>query len=186
MNRLPRTRLATVGTVLLLAASVSHAADVSESHTRPAVSSQRAIHKISHRRSKASRKPHPRGQQAIDTTRARQIQEALLREHYLTGQPSGVWDEASQEAMRRYQQAQGWQTKTVPDSRALIRLGLGPDHEHLLNPESAMTTGPALPQPQAKPQVRKSPSGGSLSLPAAASPAPMASPAITPALSPNR
>jgi hypothetical protein len=185
MNRLPRTRLATVGTVLLLAASVSQAADVSESHNRPAASSQRSVHKISHRHGKAARKPHPRGQQAIDTTRAREIQEALLREHYLTGQPSGVWDETSQDAMRRYQQAQGWQTKTVPDSRALIRLGLGPDHEHLLNPESAMTTGPALPQPQAKPQVRKSPSSGALSSPTA-TPAPMASPAITPAIAPNR
>ena len=48
--------------------------------------------------------------------------------------------------MRRYQAAQGWQTKQVPDSRALIRLGLGPDHGHLLNPESAMTTGPRLSQ----------------------------------------
>ena len=28
------------------------------------------------------------------------------------------------------------------DRRALIKLGLGPDHEHLLNPESAMTTTP--------------------------------------------
>ena len=36
---------------------------------------------------------------------------------------------------------QGWQSKTVPDSRALIRLGLGPNHDHLLNPESAMVGG---------------------------------------------
>ena len=185
MNRLPRTRLATVGTVLLLAASVSHAADVSE-HTRPAASSQRPVHKIAHRRSKASRKPHPRGQQAIDTTRARQIQEALVREHYLSGQPSGDWDEVSQGAMRRYQQDQGWQSKTVPHARALIRLGLGPDHEHLLNPESAMTTGPALPQPQAKAQGAKPPPSVPFSSTTAATSAPMASPAITPAISPNR
>jgi len=42
--------------------------------------------------------------------------------------------------MERYQSDNGWQTKVVPDSRALIKLGLGPDHEHLLNPESAMTS----------------------------------------------
>lgn len=82
----------------------------------------------------------PRGQQAIDNARAREIQQALVREHYLTGEPSGSWDAATQAAMRRYQAEQGWQTKTVPDARALIRLGLGPDHGHLLNPESAMTT----------------------------------------------
>ena len=44
--------------------------------------------------------------------------------------------------MRRYQADHGWQSKTVPDSRASIKLGLGPSHDHLLNPESAMTTAP--------------------------------------------
>lgn len=92
-----------------------------------------------HHSGKKSRK-RPRGQQAIDNARAREIQEALVREHYLTGEPSGSWDAATQAAMRRYQAEQGWQSKTVPDARALIRLGLGPDHGHLLNPESAMTT----------------------------------------------
>lgn len=84
------------------------------------------------------------GQQKIDRQRAEQIQQALIREHYLSGEASGVWDNASQRAMERYQASNGWQTKVVPDSRALIKLGLGPDHEHLLNPESAMTTPPQL------------------------------------------
>lgn len=47
--------------------------------------------------------------------------------------------------MRRYQSDHGWQTKEVPDSRALIKLGLGPSKDHLLNPESAMTTSPDPP-----------------------------------------
>lgn len=84
-----------------------------------------------------------RGQKAIDGERVREIQQALIREHYLKGEPSGKWDATTQLAIRRYQSDQGWQTKTIPDSRALIRLGLGPDNGHLLNPESAMTTGPA-------------------------------------------
>lgn len=81
-----------------------------------------------------------RGQQAIDPDRAREIQTALIREHYMQGEPTGVWDSATQVAMQRYQADQGWQSKTTPDSRALIRLGLGPSHDHLLNPENAMTT----------------------------------------------
>jgi hypothetical protein len=81
-----------------------------------------------------------RGQQAIDSTRAREIQTALIREHYMQGEPSGSWDSTTQAAMQRYQADQGWQSKTTPDSRALIKLGLGPSHDHLLNPESAMTT----------------------------------------------
>jgi hypothetical protein len=87
-----------------------------------------------------------RGQQAIDPTRAREIQTALIREHYMQGEPTGEWDSATQAAMQRYQADQGWQSKTTPDSRALIKLGLGPSHDHLLNPESAMTT-PAAPAP---------------------------------------
>jgi hypothetical protein len=86
-----------------------------------------------------------RGQQKIEPERAQAIQEALIREHYLSGEAVGTWNQSSEEAMRRYQADHGWQSKEVPDSRALISLGLGPSHDHLLNPESAMTTEPAAP-----------------------------------------
>ena len=82
-----------------------------------------------------------RGQQKIDADRATEIQQALIRERYLSGMPSGVWDDATEKAMQRYQGDNGWQNKSTPDARALIKLGLGPDRQHLLNPESAMTTG---------------------------------------------
>jgi len=87
-----------------------------------------------------------RGQQKIDSDRAQSIQEALIREHYLSGEPTGTWNQASEDAMRKYQADHGWQSKQVPDSRALIKLGLGPSKEHLLNPESAMTTVPDAPR----------------------------------------
>jgi hypothetical protein len=93
-------------------------------------------------RKNGKRKMTARGQQKIDPERAQAIQEALIREHYLSGEAAGTWNQSSEEAMRRYQADHGWQSKTVPDSRALISLGLGPSHDHLLNPESAMTTGP--------------------------------------------
>lgn len=66
----------------------------------------------------------------------------MIREHYLDGEPSGVWDAQSKEAMVEYQQANGWQTKVTPDSRALIKLGLGPDHKNLLNPDTAVIASP--------------------------------------------
>lgn len=69
-----------------------------------------------------------RGQQSILPDRAREIQEALIRERYLTGEPTGRWDKRTKEAMIRYQADNGWQTKVAPDSRALIKLGLGPDY----------------------------------------------------------
>ena len=102
--------------------------------------------KSSGKRSSRRKSSRLRGQQKIDSQRAQAIQEALIREHYLSGEPTGSWNQASEEAMRRYQADHGWQSKTVPDSRALITLGLGPSKDHLLNPESAMTTVPDAPK----------------------------------------
>lgn len=82
---------------------------------------------------KTSWKRH--GQQQIAPDRTREIQTALIREHYLTGEPSGEWDTRTQAAMVKYQSDNGWQSKVTPDSRALIKLGLGPDYsqQQLLN-----------------------------------------------------
>ena len=76
------------------------------------------------------------GQQGIDQPRSREIQAALIREKYLDGEATGKWDQRTKDAMTRFQADHGWQTKMIPDSRALIALGLGPKHENLLNPES--------------------------------------------------
>ena len=109
--------------------------------------------KSSHGKKGSKQVAKKRGQQAIDSARAREIQTALIREHYMQGEPTGAWDSATQAAMQRYQADRGWQSKTTPDSRALIKLGLGPSPDHLLNPESAMTTptpaAPALADPKA-------------------------------------
>jgi hypothetical protein len=125
----------------------------------------------SKRRKKSSR---VRGQEKIDSERAQAIQEALIREHYLSGEATGTWNQASEEAMRRYQADHGWQSKTVPDSRALIKLGLGPSKDHLLNPESAMTTVPDAPRAQSVPTT-------SHSAPATANPVQPVAPTSTPA-----
>ncbi len=131
-------------------------------HTSSSASAHSSSHKSSshgnsshHKKTAKTAKKH--GQQAIDGDRARAIQEALIREHYMQGEPSGTWDAATQAAMQRYQADQGWQAKTTPDSRALIKLGLGPSHDHLLNPESAMTTSPAPADP--KPAAKTDPVG---------------------------
>jgi peptidoglycan hydrolase-like protein with peptidoglycan-binding domain len=90
----------------------------------------------------ASGKSTKRGQQSIASDRAREIQEALIREHYLDGEATGVMDQATKSALTKYQNDNGWQTKIVPDSRALIKLGLGPSREGLLNPDSAALASP--------------------------------------------
>jgi peptidoglycan hydrolase-like protein with peptidoglycan-binding domain len=86
-----------------------------------------------------------RGQQSIDTERATQIQQALIREHYLAGEPSGKWDPETVAAMQKYQADQGWQTKLMPDSRALKKLGLGPDYSNALNAGNSNLSAPPPP-----------------------------------------
>jgi Putative peptidoglycan binding domain len=94
-----------------------------------------------------------RGQRGIEPERAQQIQEALIKAHYLNGSASGQWDAATQAAMEKYQADHGWQTKLVPDSRALIALGLGPKVDKTLPvpgtavPAAATTTDASLPAP---------------------------------------
>jgi hypothetical protein len=92
------------------------------------------------------------GQQAIDSDRVTEIQQALIREHYLTGEASGSWDETTKDAMTKYQADRGWQTKLVPDSRALKNLGLGPDYSNAINAKNASFAAPppsrTIPQEQ--------------------------------------
>jgi hypothetical protein len=82
-------------------------------------------------------KPKYHGQQSIDEARTIEIQQALIREHYLYGEATGEWDQPTRDALFRFQNDNHWQTRIVPDARALIKLGLGPVQQRLLNPESA-------------------------------------------------
>ena len=106
------------GSVLLLAALPSFG--YSHSHRGPT-----SQHSYLHRSNKAA-SVHSVGQRSIDDIRATQIQTALTGAGYLQGEPTGHWDDSTQAAMQRYQADNGWQTKLIPDSRAIIKLGLGP------------------------------------------------------------
>jgi|SRR5208337_371044 len=168
-----RWRQVGFSTLLCLAVHGFAIAQTSAAPAKPEQPSRAAApehHATAHPASKSTRKKSShgkktskkRGQKAIDSERARQIQEALIREHYMQGEPSGKWDAATQAAMQRYQADQGWQSKTTPDSRALIKLGLGPSPDHLLNPESAMTTTAA---PAADPKAGAKPAPPDNNLP---------------------
>jgi len=85
----------------------------------------------------ASRSHHLHGQQAIAPERVTQIQQALIREHYLTADANGRWDSTTEAAMQKFQADNGWQTKLMPDSRALVKLGLGPDYSNAINAKDA-------------------------------------------------
>lgn len=121
----------------------------SSTHTKSASNSHGSKSRHGKKVVKSSWKSH--GQHGIDSERTRQIQEALIRQNYLTGEADGNWDSRTQDAMRRYQGDHGWQSKVLPDSRALIKLGLGPDHSGVLNPETAAVSPYATGTPGATP-----------------------------------
>lgn len=96
--------------------------------TLPALASPLHHTTSAHKHGKQSRRvAKPVGQRGIAPERAAEIQTALIRENYLTGTASGQWDADTEAAMQKYQADHGWQTKLTPDSRALIKLGLGPN-----------------------------------------------------------
>ena len=115
----------------------------SSSSSRSSSSSSSKSHsKHSTKTAAAKSAPKFHGQHGIDEERTREIQSALIQQHYLTGEPTGAWDQSTRDALTKYQADNGWQTKLTPDSRALIKLGLGPDHKGLLNPDTASIPAP--------------------------------------------
>ena len=126
----------------MFASITTNSTKKSSSSHKSVNSSKSAKSASSKSKKKKSGKATAHGQRGIDSDRTRQIQEALIREHYLSGEPTGQWDQSTKDALANYQEANGWQTKSLPDSRALIKLGLGPDKKGLLNPDTAIMSSP--------------------------------------------
>ncbi len=124
---------------LISAALIAPSAYASHVHRPPTSDQISTSHKHTHSKHRSRR---ARGQQAIDPDRVTQIQQALIREHYLNSDPNGKWDAATIAAMQKYQADHGWQTKLMPDSRALMNLGLGPDYSGAINANGSTFAAP--------------------------------------------
>lgn len=83
--------------------------------------------------------------------RVAEIQRALTQAAYLNQEPTGKWDDATRDAMRRYQADHGFPTTGLPEAKTLMKLGLGP---HPLPPEADPTVRP---QASAAPSLEPSP-----------------------------
>ncbi len=137
-----RLAIAFLITLALSAPLIATPAFASTVHRRSTVSQAHHARHVAHRRHSRYRRRRPRGQQAIQPQRVTQIQQALIRAHYLSSPANGDWDQATVAAMQKYQADNGWQTKIMPDARALEKLGLGPDYSGALNAESASFDSP--------------------------------------------
>jgi len=127
--------------IVISAALVAPPAFAASVRRSPSSGSSTGSHKLSQSRRHSSRRQ--RGQQAIDSDRVTQIQQALIREHYLGGEANGKWDSTTQAAMQKYQSDNGWQTKLMPDSRAIKKLGLGPDYSSAINAKDGKFAPPS-------------------------------------------
>jgi hypothetical protein len=141
---------ASLAWVLFAAIASSPALATTTTGTQSRSSSSHS-HKSRGRAKRASHKLH--GQQAIEPARVTEIQQALIREHYLSSEPNGEWNTETVAAMQKFQADQGWQTKLMPDSRALKKLGLGPDYSTAINAKDSSFGDPppvsTIPAPQA-------------------------------------
>ncbi len=130
----------------LLSASVLAAtAFGTTTHKKTTTTHARATAHHSTKASAKSRHKKLHGQQGIDSARATEIQKALIREHYMTGEANGQWDSTTIAAMQKFQSDQGWQTKLMPDSRAIKKLGLGPDYSNAINASGSSFAEPKPP-----------------------------------------
>jgi peptidoglycan hydrolase-like protein with peptidoglycan-binding domain len=103
---------------LLLAAAIPAAAQTSAPPHKPATA--HSAHARHHAR-------EPRGQLAPTSDRITEIQTALATANVYQGDPTGEWDAATIDAMKKFQTAQNLSPTGKIDALTLQRLGLGSD-----------------------------------------------------------
>ena len=109
---------------------------------KPTASARRK--KVAGRSSKTRRRE--RAQKAPTADRISEIQEALAREGAYQGEPTGQWDAATVEAMKRFEAAHGLNVDGKIDALSLQKLGLG-----------SKIAGSAAPRPPSLPSASSSP-----------------------------
>jgi peptidoglycan hydrolase-like protein with peptidoglycan-binding domain len=133
-----RTLVAIFGAALLIGAApaVSGASRPGASPTTSAAAKKKKA------AAKSKKKAKVKGQTAPAPDRIREIQTALQKDGSYEGEPSGKWDPATMDAMRKYQDKNGLNPTGKIDAPTLNKLGLGSD-----------TAGKGAPMPAASSSV---------------------------------
>lgn len=145
--RLALTLLVAAGMSLTVAVAAAQTAKSSKSSavkrgtkTRHAKSSRRAIRRV-------------RGQKAPTSDRISEIQTALAKDGSFRGTPNGTWDDATVDAMKKFQESHGLNPSGKLDAKTLQKLGLGSQTAGLAPPmppvsSSSLTTSPSTTVPR--------------------------------------
>lgn len=112
---------------LLLAAGLGVFSDsVKAQNSTPKKSTASAAHRSAHGKKTSKRsKRRERGQKAPTPDRISEIQQALAKDGSYPGTPNGKWDDSTQDALRKFQEAHGLTPTGKLDARSLQQLGLG-------------------------------------------------------------
>ena len=102
--------------------------------------------------SKSRRKPKVKGQAVPTPDRIREIQTALQKDGSYEGVPTGKWDDATMDAMKKYQDKIGVSPTGKIDAVSLNKLGLGSDTAGKGAPVPATSSSAAPADPPAKQQ----------------------------------
>lgn len=120
----------------------------------PKASLRRAAYKSpTHRRRRRRVRHHVILPKAPSAARTEEIQSALERGGFYSGDPSGKWDSSTQESLRRFQTANGLPPTGKLDALSLQKMGLGSDvagvsAPRAIAPSSPSTTSAAAPVPK--------------------------------------
>jgi Putative peptidoglycan binding domain len=144
-----RTLLFIFGAALLLSAVpvVSRAGHPGAAQTS---SNSTTAKKKKHSSSKSRKKSRVKGQAAPTPDRIKDIQTALQKDGSYEGQPTGKWDSATMEAMKKYQDKIGVNPTGKIDAVSLNKLGLGSDTAGKGAPVPAATSSVSPADPPTK------------------------------------
>jgi peptidoglycan hydrolase-like protein with peptidoglycan-binding domain len=150
-----RTLLYTIGVAFLLNAApvVSAASSAGVAQTSSTTAKKKKTS------AKSRRKPKLKGQTAPTPDRIKEIQSALQKDGSYEGTPTGKWDAATIDAMKKYQDKNGISPTGKIDAVSLNKLGLG-----------SSTAGKGAPIPSTTPASSPSSSSSSSTLTSPADP----------------
>lgn len=100
----------------------------------------------------------PKGQAAPTPDRIKEIQAALQKDGSYSGEPTGKWDSATADAMRKYQDKNGINATGKIDAISLNKMGLGSETAGKGAPVPAAGSSTTAPAPSPKPAASGSPS----------------------------
>ena len=144
-----RTLLFIFGAALLMSAApvVSRAGHPGAAQTS---SDSTTAKKKKHSSSKSRKKSRVKGQAAPTPDRIKDIQTALQKDGSYEGQPTGKWDAATMDAMKKYQDKIGVNPTGKIDAVSLNKLGLGSDTAGKGAPVPAATSSVSPADPPTK------------------------------------